>query len=186
MAIAKTDGTTYSATNPPNRVGSGSDNDGGVVAGVKGGTIASGKFSKVGVNRYNQTVFASVPYDGDDAGKAISAGSFAHDHTRGIVLTVTAEIAGQSSNVLKSAGSSPILTRSINSIESVSTVKTAAGIRANKYNRYNNTWDNGYPQTSTDSFGNDDAARSTRSAPGEFAYTLGKSAIQADYPAKNG
>jgi hypothetical protein len=186
MAIAKVDGNAYSAGNPPNRVGSGSDNNGGVIAGVKGGTISSGKFSKVGVTRTNTTVFASTPYDGDDAGKSISAGSFAHDHPRGVILRSTTEIAGQSNNVLRSAGSSPILTRSINSIESASTVKTASAIRSNKYNRYTGQYEAGYPQTSTDSFGNDDAARSSRSAPGEFAYTLGKSAVQADYPAKNG
>jgi hypothetical protein len=186
MAIAKTDGTTYSSSNPPNRASSGSDNDGGVIAGVKNGTIASGKFSKVGIARYNSTVFASVPYDGDDAGKSISAGSFAHDHSRGIILTVTSEIAGQSDDTLKSAGSSPVLTASVHKLESVSTVKTATGIRTNKYNRYTGAWDNSYPATSTDSFGNDDAARSTRTAPGEFTYTLGKSAIQADYSVKNG
>lgn len=186
MAIAKVNGSAYSAGNPPNRVGSGSDNDGGVVAGVKGGTIASGKFSKVGVTRTNDTVFASTPYDGDDAGKAISDGGFAHDHPRGLILRVTTEIAGQAKNTLRSAGSTPILTRSFNSIEGASTVKTASAIRANKYNRYTGEYEGGYPQTSTDSFGNDDETRVTRSAPGEFAYTLGKSAIQANYPAKNG
>lgn len=184
MAIAKVNGSAYSV--PPNRTSSGSDNDGGVIAGVKGGTIASGKFSKVGVTRTNQTVFASTPYDGDNAGKAISAGTFAHDHPRGIIVRSTTEIAGQTNNTLRSGASVPGLTRSINSIESASTVKTASGIRSNKYNRYTGRWDNGYPQTSTDSFGNDDEVRVTRAAPGEFAYTLGKSAVQANYPPKNG
>lgn len=184
MANAKVDGNAY--TVPPNRPASGSDNDGGVIAGIKGGTVASGKFSKVSVTRTNQDVFASVPYDGDDAGKAISAGDFAHDHPRGIILTSTTEIAGQNSTTLNSAGSTPVLTTSINKIESLTTVKTATGIRDNKYNRYTGVWDNGYPQTSTDSLGNDDAARPTRSLPGELVYSLGKTPVQADYPAKNG
>jgi hypothetical protein len=184
MANAKVDGSAYSV--PPNRSASGSDNDGGVIAGVKGGTIASGKFSKVSVTRTNQDVFASTPYNGDDADKAISAGSFAHDHPRGLILTSTTEIAGQDSSVLKSAGSTPVLTTSINKIESVSTVKTASGIRSNKYNRYTGAWDSGYPQTSTDSLGNDEAARPSRSVPGELVYNLGTTPVQVNYPAKNG
>lgn len=184
MANAKVDGNAY--TVPPNRPASGSDNDGGVIAGVKGGTIASGKFSKVSVTRTNQDVFASTPYDGDDAGKAISAGDFAHDHTRGIILTATTELAGQADSTLNSAGSTPVLTASVHKIESATTVKTAAGIRDNKYNRYTGVWDNGYPQTSTDSLGNDEAARSSRTVPGELVYTLGTTPVMVDYPAKNG
>lgn len=184
MANAKVNGTDY--TVPPNTVASGADNDGGVIAGIKGGTIASGKFGKVSVTRTNQNVFASTPYDGDDAGKAISAGDFAHNHQRGIILTSTTEIAGQASTVVSSAGSTPVLTTSINKIENATTVKTASGIRANKYNRYTNTWDNGYPQTSTDSFGNDEAARPSRSVPGELVYNLGTTPVLKDYPAKNG
>lgn len=184
MANAKVDGNAY--TVPPNRPASGSDNDGGVIAGVKGGTIASGKFSKVSVTRTNQDVFASTPYDGDDAGKAISAGDFAHDHPRGLILTYNTEIAGQSDSTLNSAGSTPVLTKSINKIESVTTVKNASGIRANKYNRYTGAWDAGYPQTSTDSLGDDEAARPTRAVPGELVYSLGKTPVMVDYPAKNG
>lgn len=134
----------------------------------------------------NVGVFGSTPYDGADADKVISAGVFAHNHLRGIILTSTTELAGQSSDVLKSAGSTPVLTTSVHKVESATTVKTTSGIRANKYNRFTGDWDSGYPQTSTDSFGNDDAARSSRSVPGELTYSLGKTPVQADYSAKNG
>jgi hypothetical protein len=135
----------------------------------------------------NVGVFASVVYDGDDADKVISAGTFAHDHARGIIRRVTTEIAGQTDNTLRSGALVPSLVQGINKIEAVSTVKTASGIRANKFNRFDGTWAAGYPQTSTDSFGNDDAARASRSAPGEFVYKLGqKVPVLADYSAKNG
>lgn len=135
----------------------------------------------------NVGVFASTVYDGDDANKAINAGSFAHNHDRGIIRRVTTEIAEQVNNTLRSGALVPSLVSSINKIETVSTVKTTAGIRANKFNLYTGLWDSGYPQTSTDSFGNDDAARPSRSVPGELVYKLGqKVPVQADYSAKNG
>lgn len=135
----------------------------------------------------NVGVFASVVYDGDDADKIISAGTFAHEHDRGLIRRVTTEIAGQTDNTLRSGALVPSLVTSINKIESVSTVKTASGIRSNKFNRFTGAWDSSYPQTSSDSFGNDDAARASRSAPGEFAYKLGQPLpVQADYSAKNG
>lgn len=183
MATAKANGVDY--TIQPNRPGSGANNNHGTV--TKAGTL-SVQLTNVGVSRYNTTVFASTVLDNAWADKAVSGGTFAYGDRDGVGMRYTASIGGVSNNALRSGANTPGLIRSIHKLETLRTVKTASGIRSNKYNRYTGAWDAGYPQTSTDSPGTDNAANPTRSAPGQLTYKLGQPVpvTNNDYKSKNG
>lgn len=184
MATAKVSGVDYSV--PPNVKSSGSVNNRGVVA--KGGSVASGKLTNVGVSRYNTNVFASTVLDNNVADKALSGGIFAYNDRDGVAVRTTTELAGVNNNALRSGASVPGLTRGIHKLEVYRTTKTASGIRANKYNRYTNTWDGGYPQVVTDTPGSDTAATPTRTSPGQLTYKLGQPVPVSnnDYKGKTG
>ena len=183
MATAKANGVDY--TIQPNRPGSGAKNNHGTV--TKAGTLST-QLSSVGVSRYNTTVFASTVLDNSWADKALSGGTFAYNDTDGVGMRYTTELAGVANTVLRSGANTPGLIRSIHKLETLRTVKTASGIRSNKYNRFTGAWDAGYPQTSTDSPGTDNAANPTRSSPGQLTYKLGQPVpvTNNDYKPKNG
>lgn len=134
----------------------------------------------------NVGVFGSKPHDGDSADKAVSGGVFAHDHVKPIAKRMTTEIAGVSSDALKTSAGVPGLIRSIHKLEVLRTNKITSGIRANKFNRFTGAWDSGYPQTSTDTLASDTAATPTRSNPGQLTYKLGQPVpvTNNDYKAK--
>lgn len=184
MATAKVSGVDYSV--PPNVKSSGAVNNRGTV--TRGGSLASGKLTNVGVSRYNTTVFASTVLDNAWADKAVSGGTFAYNDTDGVAVRTTTELAGVSNSVLRSGASVPGLTRSIHKHEVFRTTKTASGIRANKFNKYTGQWDAGYPQVVTDSPGNDTAAAPSRTSPGQLTYKLGQPVPVSDndYKAKTG
>lgn len=184
MATAKVSGVDYSV--PPNVKSSGAVNDRGTV--TRGGSLASGKLTNVGVSRYNTTVFASTVLDNGLADKAVSGGTFAYNDQNGVGMRYTTELAGVSSSVLRSGASVPGVTRSIHKLEVYRTTKTASGIRANKYNRSTGSWDAGYPQVVTDTPGTDTAATPSRTSPGQLTYKLGQPVPVSnnDYKAKTG
>lgn len=184
MATAKVSGVDYSV--PPNVKSSGAVNNRGTV--TRGGSVASGGLTNVGVSRYNTTVFASTVLDNAWADKALSGGTFAYNDQNGVGMRYTTELAGVSNTTLRSGADTPGLVRSIHKLEVYRTTKTASGIRANKFNRYTGDWDGGYPQVVTDTPGTDTAATPTRTAPGQLTYKLGQPVPVSnnDYKAKTG
>lgn len=184
MATQKVNGSSYDV--PPNVKSSGAVNNRGTVA--KGGSVASGKLTNVGVSRYNTGVFASTVIDNGSADKALSSGTFAYNDANGVAMRTTSELAGVANSALKSGADVPSLVRSINKLEVLRTRKTTTALRANKYNRSTGAWDAGYPATSVDTLSTDNAATPTRAVPGQLTYKLGQPVPVSnnDYKAKTG
>lgn len=143
------------------------------------GTVNSGVVNSVKTVRPVVSTFASTPIEDsvtvkDYAGKAVTGGTFAHDHTKPIGHLITDEIAGVSTNVIKSPGNNNDVIRSINKLETLRSRRFTTAVRANKYNRVTDSWDSGYPVVAVDSLGSDVAATPTLSAPGQLTYMSGK------------
>jgi hypothetical protein len=170
MATSKVNGSDYAV--PPNTRSSGSVNNHGVVA--RGGSVASGKLTNVGVSRYNSTVFASTVLDNGWADKAVSAGVFAYGDRDGVAMRSTSTLSGISNTVLRSGASVPSLMRSIHKLETLRTRRFTTAIRANKYNRFTGQFEAGYPVVAVDSLATDNAATPTRGVPGQIVYKLGQ------------
>lgn len=170
MATQKVNGSAYSV--PPNVRASGSRNNRGVVA--RGGSVASGKLTNVGVSRYNTTVFASTVIDNDWADKAVSGGTFAYNDPNGVGMRYTSELAGVSNTALSSGADVPSLIRGIHKLEVLRTRKFTTAIRANKYNRYTGQFESGYPVVTVDTLATDNAASPSRAVPGVLVYKLGQ------------
>lgn len=80
----------------------------------------------------------------------------------------------------------PSLTKSIHKTESSTSLQYTTAFRNGYYNMYTGKFLIA-PTVSSDSFGNDDAARPSRDVPGELVYRTGaKRPVEADYPSKNG
>lgn len=142
------------------------------------GTATSNVVESVRTYRPTVDTFASTVIEDsvtsvDYAGKAVSGGTFAHNHTKPISSLITDELAGVSTNAIKTPGNDGDTIRSINKVENNKSVLFTKALRANKYNRYTNTWDAGYPSGVTISFSSDDAANPTSSVPGELTYLRG-------------
>jgi hypothetical protein len=183
MATQKVNGSAYSV--PPNVIASGSRNNRGVVA--RGGSVASGKLTNVGVSRYNTTVFASTVLDNSWADKAVSGGAFAYGDKDGVGMRYTSTIGGVSNTSLRSGANVPSLNRGIHKLEVLRTRKFTTAIRANKYNRYTGQFDSGFPAVTVDTLATDNAATPTRSVPGTITYKLGQPVpVEVNYKAKTG
>ena len=170
MATSTVNGSNY--TVPPNVKSSGSRNNRGVVA--RGGSVASGKLTNVGVSRYNTAVFASTVLDNGSADKAVSAGTFAYGDRDGVAMRSTATLGGVSNTVLRSGANVPRLNRSIHKLEVLRTRRFTTAIRANKYNRSTGQFEAGFPVVAVDSLATDNAATPTRSVPGKLVFKLGQ------------
>lgn len=121
----------------------------------------------------------------DYAGKAISGGTFAHNHVKPISSLITNEIAGVANTSILTPGNDRDTVRSINKVETVRSRRFTSAIRSNKYNRVTNTFDNGYPVVAVDTFDTDEAATPTREVPGELTYMRGSNTPYNDnYKAK--
>lgn len=131
-------------------------------------------------------VFGSTPVDNDDADKALSGGTFAHDHVKPITKRVTTELGGVSSDVLDTTGSNPGLVRSIHKLETLRTRRMTTAIRNNKWNEYSGKWDANFPVTAVDTLGTDNAAEPTREVPGTLNFLYGApTASGVNYSPKN-
>lgn len=131
-------------------------------------------------------VFGSTPVDNSDANKAVSAGTFAHDHVKPITKRVTTELAGVSSDVLDTTGSNPDLVRSIHKLETLRTRRMTTAIRNNKWNEYAGVWEENYPVVAVDSLATDNAATPTREVPGSLNFLYGApTASGVNYSSKN-
>lgn len=121
----------------------------------------------------------------DYAGKAISGGTFAHNHVKPISSLITNEIAGVANTSILTPGNDGDTVRSINKVETVRTRRFTSAVRANKYNRVTNTFDSGFPVVAVDSFATDEAATPSREVPGELTYRTGaKTPVNDNYKAK--
>lgn len=142
------------------------------------GTVGSGVVSSVKTVRPVVTTFASTVIEDsvtskDYAGKAVSGGTFAHNHTKPIGALVSDELAGVSTDVVKSPGNKGDVIRSINKLETLRTRRFTTAVRANKYNRVTGSWASNYPVVATDTLDTDVAATPTLSAPGQLVYMAG-------------
>ena len=183
MATAKNTGVAY--TVPPNTKGSGALNNRGSATRVGSSSVS---LSNVVVTRDQTTVFGSTALDDSYSDKAVSAGTFRYNGQSPVGMRVSSSLSGVSNTSLRSGAGVPAQTRSINKRESFKVVRTATAIRTNKYNRYTNTFENGFPVSTTETPGTDNAASPTRSAPGGLVYRTGSKVpvMNNDYKAKTG
>lgn len=136
------------------------------------------------VNTFGSTVIEDSVTSKDYAGKAVSAGSFAHNHVKPISALITTELAGVDTNVIKSPANDGVK-RSINKVENNKSILFTTALRANKYNRVTGKWDSGYPAAQTISFNSDEAANPSLSVPGELTYRTGaKIPVNDNYKSK--
>ena len=156
------------------------NNSGSIIA---GGTNPSRHLTKRSPKGYNVGVFGSVVVESELVGnsKAVSAGTFSHNHVKPLSAKVTTELAGVNNNALLRADNK--VTRSIHKIESMVTNKTATAFRAG-FNFFTGQY-SGAVTTTTDSLGSDVAANPTTASPGRLAYMIGRKVpTLASYKAK--
>ena len=167
-----------------------------------GGIITANGTASSNIVRSQQTaaaqagVYSNVVVDGDNADKALSAGTFAYNNAVPTAPKITTTLSGTSNTFLRSGANDPSSARSINKLEVVRTRRTTTAIRANKWNEYAGTWESSYPVNTTDNFwdisagsgiatSTDDAAAPTASVPGELVYLQGNPVPKLDnYKAK--
>ena len=144
------------------------DNDGGVALGIR---YDSEVLTSLGLG-LSSTKTGSLVVDGTDTDPALSGGVFAYNNTTPIAKRLTSSLAGVNNDVLLSGAGRPDLTQSIHKIESVITTRIATAIRDGYWNISTGSWSTS-PTSATDSFGNDNAARVSRSSPGSLTYKGG-------------
>jgi hypothetical protein len=139
---------------------------------------ANAQSSTLGNEAFNSQpvgVFNSNPVLGTTNGlsnvKAISDGTFAHNHVKPISAYITTERAGVALTSVDSPAGTPALIQSIHKLETVTTNKTASAFRAG-FNLFTGQF-SGAVVTTSDAMGNDVAARPTRSVPGRLVYQIG-------------
>jgi hypothetical protein len=155
------------------------NNSGSIIA---GGTNPSRHLTKRSPKGYNVGVFGSVVVESDLVGnsKAVSAGTFSHNHVKPLSAKVTRELAGVNNNALLRADNK--VTRSIHKVESVVSNRTATAFRAG-FNFYTGRFV-GSVTTATDSLGSDGAANPTAAVPGKLTYLVGNSPNVVSYKSK--
>lgn len=152
------------------------------------GTIAAPSNKRINTIKpsayYKQTgTFASKPHNGSDTQRAVIGYKFAKDNTDFAFQRSDATF--PSVRALKNASIFPEYLNSINYSESATTVKTASAIRSGTFNPYTGKFKVNYPKTSTDSFGNDNAARSSYDIPGSLTFISAASVpVSQNYEAK--
>lgn len=173
MSIQQVNGSAVTATS--------TNNDNGSV--LNGGSTTV--LNSVDLGYSNVGVFGSYVVDGDNADKALDAGTFSYNNQKPVAKRITEELAGGVSNTfLQSGASKPELVRSIHKLEKVRTRKLTTAIRAGYWNIYSGEWSTSVDVVE-DTFSTDDAASPTRSAPGELTYKTGAPVpVQDDYKPK--
>lgn len=156
------------------------DNNGGSLLSHN---ISSSLLNDIAPNAGSNLAYTSGPYNGNDADKAVVGGTFAKNTDSLLAMRSSALV--NAVLVFRSASIYPEYVRSIKYIESRTTSKVASAIRAGKYNLVTGKFAAGFPASSTDSFGNDNAARSSYAVPGSITFMVnGKEATTQNYPAK--
>lgn len=181
MATAQVNGSSLTST--PYGTFTQANNNNGIIR--ANGTVLSNVVDSTKTVDASVGVVGSVVVDNDWADKAISGGTFAHNHVKPISALVTSELAGLASDAIKSPGNDGDVIRSINKFETNEDALFTTAIRANKYNRVTGQWDSGYPSGVTIAFSGDNAATPTASVPGELTYMTGaKTPVNDEYAAK--
>jgi hypothetical protein len=131
-------------------------NDGGSV--LAGGTNTGLNTVDLG----SPDVDAMKPVDGANTDKALAGGTFAYDSVGNEIVAkkVSTTLSGTANSVLLSGAAQPGQRKAVNKIEGLTTSKVTSAIRAGEYNIVTGEFGGGYPQSSVDSFGTDDAVTS--------------------------
>ena len=181
MATAQVNGNALTST--PYGTFFQANNNNGIIR--ANGTVLSNVVDSTSTVNTSVGVIGSVVVDNDWVDKAVSEGTFAHNHVKPISALVTSELAGLNNDAIKSPGNDGDVIRSINKFETNEDSLFTTAIRENKYNRVTGEWDSGYPSGVTISFSGDDAASPTANIPGELTYMTGaKTPLNDDYAAK--
>jgi hypothetical protein len=160
--------------------GSTADNNGGSVLSHN---ISSDVLNDVAPNAGSNLAYTSGPKNGNDTDKAFSSGTFAKNTDS--LLAMRSDASVNSVSVFRNASIYPVYVRSINYLEGRTTSLVATAIRTGKYNIYTGQFDSGFPASSSDSFGNDTAARSSFAIPGSLTFMVNSQHITTqNYPAK--
>ncbi len=175
MAIQQVDGSSVTSSSTNNNHG---------VAKNIGASASVLETSNLGAS--NVGVFASTPVDGDDADKALSAGTFAYNNESPVAKRVTTSLSGVSNTTLRSGAAQPGLVRGIHKLEVVRTRRLTTAIRAGYWNIFSGVFSPA-PTVAVDTLATDEAATPTRSVPGELVYKTGApEPVQDNYKAKTG
>jgi hypothetical protein len=180
--------------------GTSTKNKGGAVINV-GSTTTLAKNLALGtanLGAFGSRVVQDTITSGDYAAVASSGSpNFAYNNQKPIAMRYTTTIAGTGNTVLQPGADTPSLFRSIHRQEVVRSRRLTTAIRAGYWNIYSgqfstaptvavdNTWSNAANATTATS--SDDAARPSRTAPGEFTVKLGQQVpVNSGYKPKNG
>jgi hypothetical protein len=179
MATKKSDGSSFSVV--PNRSDSGTRENHGSARRVAG----SSALANVVVSPTAPSDGGNLPKNGSTTDKALSAGVFTYNNSRGVAMRSTVAISSVSNTVLQTASDVPSFVTGIHKNMTYVTRKASTAFRAGKFNLVTGAWENAYPAVATDTFADDQAAMPTRAVPGEFVYKLGQPVpVMADYSAK--
>lgn len=179
MATKKSDGSSFSVV--PNRRDSGTRENHGSARRVAG----SSALANVVVSPTAPSDGGNLPKNGSTTDKALSAGVFTYNNSRGVAMRSTVAISSVSNTVLQTASDVPSFVTGIHKNMTYVTRKASTAFRSGKFNLVTGAWDASYPAVATDTFANDVAATPTRSAPGRVVYKLGQPApVMVNYSAK--
>lgn len=160
--------------------GSSADNNGGTVVAYN---VPTDVLNGLGPNSGANLAYTSGPKDNDTSDKAYTGTIFAKNTNSLLSMRSSALVA--TDTVLLNASIYPEYTRSIKYIEDRTTTKTSTAIRDGQYNLYTGKFNPGFPASSSDAFGNDEAARVTFNAPGTLVFmSTGKTITSHNYPSK--
>lgn len=160
------------------QTGGSTKNQGGVA--VKAGV--SSTLTDRPVKGVNIGVYGSVVINGSKTDPSLSGGVFAYNNQKPVSKRLTVSLATVSNSVLLSGAAVPSLQTDINRLESVVTNRTSTAFRNGNFNLFTGKYTS--VTSATDSFGNDNEARVTRSNPGKLVYRLGKAPVRVSYKAK--
>ncbi len=177
MATKQTDNTAVTATS--------TKNDGGAAINVGTKTTLLDNRQSSSVHEANG-VFASTPFDDDNADEARSAGTFAFNNDRGVIRRVTTKLSNVSNTILQSAAAVPANVQNVHATTGTLITDLTTAIRDGRWNAFSGSF---VPALSgvDANFGADNEATVSRSNQGQFSYKDGSPlVIEDDYPAKNG
>lgn len=145
--------------------------------------ISSDVLKDIAPNAGSTLAYTSGPKNGNDTDKATVSGTFAKNTNSLLAMRSNALV--NAVLVFRNASIYPAYVRSIHYLESRTTSKVASAIRAGKFNIYTGKFDVGFPASASDSFGNDNAARSSFAVPGSLTFMVNSKHITTkNYPAK--
>jgi hypothetical protein len=155
----------------------------------KGGSVVSGGATsqELSIRSSNNTsvgVFGSTVANSNIVGntKALSSGTFSHNHIKPLTAGVTSELAGiNNANAFKASNNT---NRSVNKLENIITNNTAFLFRNNGFNVSTNKYV-GTVNDQNDGFGSDNSSNTNSSTSNKVAYKTGKNRPVIDNRVEN-